>query len=179
MNKEAIAIQLSKKTIDIIRTTGRNNVQLINIADNKANILMSVNAIMITILVPMLLAHFDTIAQKHLFIPVGILGLTCIITVIICAIVLRPADIRKPKTQEIKSPFFFGSYYKMKSSEYLPFVIDSLEDSDDMSDYILQDHYVVGKVLGRKYQLIKRAYEIFVVGVGLTILTTIITILFY
>ncbi len=172
-------IKLSKKTINIIRTTGRNNVELINIADNKANILMSLNAIMITILVPMILTHLHTIERNHLYLPIIILGLTSITTVIVCAIVLRPADINKTKTINNKSPFFFGNYHKMKNSEYLPFVERSLRQKDQISDYILQDHYLVGRILGAKYQLIRRAFEIFVIGIGLTIISTLIMILIY
>ncbi|MEZ4957629.1 MAG: hypothetical protein R2825_28985 [Saprospiraceae bacterium] len=40
--------KLTKETINIMRTTQRNNVELTHIADNKANVLLSLNAIMLT-----------------------------------------------------------------------------------------------------------------------------------
>ena len=44
--------KLDKESVNIVRTLQRNNVQLIHIADNKAAVLLSLNAIMLTLLVP-------------------------------------------------------------------------------------------------------------------------------
>lgn len=175
-------IQISKKTLDVIRTTGRNNVQLVNIADNKANILMSLNAIMLTILLPMVLTHLDTIISEHLYLPLIFLTITSIVTIVICALVLRPADISKNSDESMNygiSPFFFGNYHKMDARSFLPFVNESLSDEHSLSEYILQDHYYVGKVLGTKYVMIRLAFQIFLIGLTMTILSTFIVVFIF
>ena len=47
-NKKKKKENLEKGLLNIIRTTMRNNIVLTHIADNKANVLLSLNALMIT-----------------------------------------------------------------------------------------------------------------------------------
>ena len=68
MQENLKPIKLSKKALNIIRTTSRNNVELVNIADNKANILLSINGIMFTALIPMLFSYQEIIVSEHLYI---------------------------------------------------------------------------------------------------------------
>ncbi len=175
-------IQLSKKALNLIKTTGRNNVELINIADNKANILLSLNGIMLTVLIPLLFSYRDIIIQEFLFIPLVILASTLLITIIICSTVLRPAhksNAQKRITEDFStSPFMFSNYGSMKSEDYIPFVQESLKNKEKLSEYILEDHFYVGKNLGRKYVLMKNAFQIFVIGVTLSLLTTFLVLSF-
>ena len=174
-------VKFSKKTLNVIRTTERNNIDLINIADNKASILLSLNAIIITVLLPTILAHFDTIIAKHLYFPISLLALTSFVTIILCAYVLRPISLSKNQKSmkgSHKSPFFFGNYYKLKPEEYLPYVEQSLGDEELVSEYVLQDLYFKGKLLGQKYFYIRKAFEIFVFGIGASLVITIVVLAF-
>ena len=56
--------QLDKNSINIIRTMQRNNIDLKHIADNKANILLSLNALMITVLIPIILSNLEIIIDE-------------------------------------------------------------------------------------------------------------------
>ena len=174
-------VAFSKNTLNVIRTTGRNNIDLINIADNKASILMSLNAIILTVLAPMVLTEVELILQERLYIPLIILVITTFTTMALCASVLRPAKLRSNESQLEKrhniSPFFFGNYYRLKPEEYLPFVQRSLGKDELVSEYVLQDLYFVGRILGIKYVYIRRAFEIFVSGIGLSLLATAYVIL--
>ena len=59
---------ISKETINIIRTTQRNNIDLTAIADNKANVLLSLNAIIIAALIPIVIANVDIVFEELLII---------------------------------------------------------------------------------------------------------------
>ncbi len=61
--------KLSKDIINIIRTTQRNNIELTHIADNKANVLLSLNALMVTFLLPLVVANSAVILERLLYIP--------------------------------------------------------------------------------------------------------------
>lgn len=176
------SIQLSKKALNLIRTTGRNNVDLVNIADNKANILLSLNGIMLTVLIPLLFSYRQIIIQEYLFIPLTILATTLLITIIICSTVLRPTHKQKANLELqndfTKSPFIFGNYSKMKGHDYIPFVKESLKDKKNLSEFILEEHYLVGKNLGRKYILMENAFQIFVYGLTISLITTFLVIAF-
>ena len=116
--KEKKDKSLSSKTINIIRTTQRNNIDLTAIADNKANVLLSLNAIMITCLVPMVFAYIEVVLQEQLYIPLLILAANCFTTIYLAAQVLKPNDFDKFKlsinNESRLSPFFFGNFYKWK-----------------------------------------------------------------
>jgi hypothetical protein len=101
--------------LSLIRTTQRNYIDLTTIADNKAHILISINSLMLTILLPIILSNFQIIVEKALYIPVALLALACLLTIIFSAKVLVPfSDIKHfEETQERKgkrSPFFFTNY---------------------------------------------------------------------
>ena len=86
---------IRKDTLTIIRTTYRNNIELTNIADNKANILLSLNALMITFLIPIVLSNLDLIVERNIAIPLGTLAITCLVTIILAATATRPIRMGK------------------------------------------------------------------------------------
>ncbi len=183
MQENLKPIKLSKKALNIIRTTSRNNVELVNIADNKANILLSINGIMFTALIPMLFSYQEIIVSEHLYIPLIVLASTLVMTIILCSTVLRPTDLNSMNIEKQAgmkySPFFFENFHNIDSVDYIPFVKESLKDKDQLIEYILQDHYLVGRNLGRKYVLMKKAFQTFVAGVAISIALTIIVLAFF
>ncbi len=173
MNKKD---KLTKETINIIRTTQRNNVELTHIADNKANVLLSLNAIMITFLIPTVVANTDFIVVRHLYIPLVILALTCFATIYISTVVLKPTrfdnlrDENNPKSRH--SPFFFGNYYKMAPDEFYNYMDEELEKNENLVHHLSQDLYYVGRRLGYKMTWIRRAFNIFLTGIFLSLFAT-------
>lgn len=173
---------LDKKTIDIIRTTQRNNIDLTAIADNKANVLLSLNALVIAVLVPLILTNIDHVVDRFLYVPLMILAATCFSTIFIAAQVLKPSDFdsfREPLAPNSKpSPFFFGNFYQQTPGKYFEDIKDSLSNSEMIRAHLAQDLYYVGKRLGTKMSLVRRAYNIFIVGIGLTLLSAFLVTLF-
>ncbi len=104
---------IRKESLNIIRTTYRNNIELTNIADNKANILLSLNALMVTFLIPIVLSNLDVIVQYALYLPIGTLSLTCLATIIMAAMATRPIKMGDQNLEDehgtTQSPFFFGN----------------------------------------------------------------------
>lgn len=173
--------KISKEVINVIRTTQRNNIELTSIADNKANMLLSLNGIMISIAVPLILSNFETFSTNFMYIPFIIFALTCFATMYISAMVLRPSNFEQFReslqNKETASPFFFGNYFRMKPAEFFADIEQKLEDKNNLSDYITQDLFFVGKRLGYKLQWIRTAFTLFIGGIFLTLLSSIIVIL--
>lgn len=174
--------KLSKETINIIRTAQRNNIELTNIADNKANVLLSLNALMITFLLPQILANTNLILAKYLHIPLIILGATCLVTIFMSAIVLMPGRFDKFKeryfSEERYSPFFFGNFYKMEPNEFFQHIQESMEEASIVRRSLAQDLYYVGRRLGFKMTWIRRAFKLFLVGMFLSISSTLLVLFF-
>ncbi|NND31560.1 MAG: hypothetical protein HKN76_03145 [Saprospiraceae bacterium] len=172
---------IGKGTLNMIRTTYRNNIDLTNIADNKANILLSLNSLMITFLIPIVLTNLDIIQSQALYLPIITLSLTCITTIIIAAMATRPIkmgqqDVKRGDMSQ-KSPFFFGNYYKMQVEDYLDLVENAINDPKLVKDYVKLDLYFMGKGLGEKYRKIRTCYNVFIGGIVITVMATIIAIL--
>ncbi len=166
---------IGKQTINIIRTTQRNNIDLTAIADNKANVLLSVNTIIIAALIPIIIANVDIIFEKLLIIPLVVLAITSFITIYLAAAVLKPSNFDRMRLSKNpdkeSSPFFFGNFYQMEAEEYFVFIKSSLNDPKDLKAHLAQDLYYIGKRLGEKMAYVRQAYNIFTIGILLTLIT--------
>lgn len=174
--------KLNKSVINVIRTTQRNNIDLKHIADNKANILMSINALMVTLLIPIILSNRETIIENHYYIPLAILAVTCLVTVILSALVLRPFSergrvMKKMSEFREKSPFFFENYDKMEVEEYYDYFCTVSQDEENFFKYVIEDLHYYGKILSLKYKQVKHAYTGFIIGFLLTALAMVIVTL--
>lgn len=174
--------RLTRSAINIIRTTQRNNIDLKNIADNKANILLSVNALMITFLIPIILSNLDVIYANHYHIPLIFLGLTCFVTLIFSALVLLPFSERGRSFKDLSkfrelSPFFFENYEKMSVDKYYEYFCETVDDGELFSKCIVEDLHYYGRIISLKYKQIKMAYITFIAGICITALATLITMI--
>jgi hypothetical protein len=182
-NKKKKKENLEKGLLNIIRTTMRNNIVLTHIADNKANVLLSLNALMITFLVPFIIPYIDTIKHFGLALPIGILVTTCFIVIYLSALVLKPGKffLNQKKIQDGKpaSPFFFGNFYHMKREEFMIYFKESISSEKTIKAHIAEDLHYIGSRLGRKMTLIRIAFNIFLIGLFLTIGISIALVFFH
>ena len=168
-------IDIKGGLLSYMRTLNRNHVDLTSIADNKANILISINSIMITILIPIVLANYTVIEEKKLFPPLIFLATTCVITIYIAAQVLTPFTGSRVRIfnefYRLKSPFFFKSYESLDFEQYLELFKATTSDKTRLSRVILKDFYFFGIILESKYKLVRKAYRLFKLGILLSFLS--------
>ncbi len=165
-----------KEIINVIRTTQRNNIELTHIADNKANVLLSLNALMVSIIIPFAVSNTEKLSNTEIFIPLLMMTITNGITIFLATRVLKPGDFKNFKNfHQDKgtkfSPFFFGNIFKMERDEFGAYMKDALKDNEDVKRYLADDLYYIGKRLGKKMTLIRIAFNIFTFGILITILT--------
>ena len=163
----------SKDILNIIRTTMRNSIELTHIADNKANVLLSLNALMITFLIPLTIPYFDMIVEYRLSVPLVMLVLTCLTTIYMAALVLRPAKFshnqKALKRGNYVSPFFFGNFYKMDKEEFNLYMQGALSNKEQIRDHLSDDLHFIGTRLGKKLELIRIAFGVFLIGLIISI----------
>jgi hypothetical protein len=155
----------------MFKTALRNHIDLTNIADNKANIMLSINALIITITIP-LAANIGTLTL-NLSIPIGFLMLTSIISIIFAALVTRPIKMAGytniSAVSEGKSNlFFFGNFYKMDITEYEEGMASVLKSEKLLNSSIFRDLYFLGRALGTKYRRLRICYMVFIIGMVAT-----------
>lgn len=173
--------QVNKKTLNHIRTTSRNNIERIKIADQKASVLMSLNAIMITILIPAIIANLDQVLEELYYIPLILIALTCTTTLYLSAKALQPISLDYDKTiysnSNVPSPFFFGNFFKMNPQEFRAYYQSTVSSREGLAEFVLQDIFHVGRIVSRKYQIIRKAYMIFLNGLFVVIVVCVILVL--
>jgi len=173
----------SKNAVGLLRTTLRNNTDFTNIADNKANVLLSLNALMLTFFVPLILPNISLVHQYKLTIPLIIFVLTSIVTIYISFLVLRPGKFgdQRVSFQEGRqlSPFFFGNFEKMSKEDYMAHFESVLSDERRVKEFLSNDFYFMGLRLGEKMKYVRRAFNIFIGGLIFSIVLSMILILFY
>ena len=160
--------KFSKDILNIIRTTMRNSIELTHIADNKANVLLSLNALMITFMVPLTVPHFDTILEYNLSVPLILLVSTCLVTIYISAVALKPAKFTQNHSEmengNFASPFFFGNFYKMNKEEFNRYMDYAVSKEELVKGHLAEDLHYVGSRLGQKMGMIRLAFNIFLTG---------------
>lgn len=175
--------KLNKEVLNIIRTTMRNHIDLTQIADNKANVLLSLNALMLTFLAPYVLPYADIIIAYKLYISIVIMVITSMVTIYIAIKALKPGkfNISKGllKKENIASPFFFGNFYAMNKVDFQDYLADAMQTNEQISDYVTEDLYYLGLSLGRKMLLVRRAFNIFTIGFFTSICSAIFLILIF
>lgn len=99
----------------------RTHVEFSAMADSKANIMISVNTIMISVIVGFILQLLSF--NPHYILPTVILTLTNLITLVYAILVTRPkvtsGIFTKEDIQQKKSNLlFFGNFYNMKLEDF-------------------------------------------------------------
>jgi predicted metal-dependent HD superfamily phosphohydrolase len=164
----------------MLRLTSENHLELSNMADGKASILISVNAIIISVILSLLIRRIQV--DTYLTIPTIIFLISSVATIILAILATRPKvsegnfsreDILNKKTNLL----FFGNFYKSSLEEYKWAMNTMMRDTDYLYESVIQDIYFLGVVLARKYKLIRMAYTVFMIGILVSVLAFVIAML--
>lgn len=152
---------------DMFRTSYRTHVELSAIADNKSNIMISINGIIISIILATISPKLDS--NPWLLWPTVAILLTCLTSLVYSIRAARPRVSNEDYTlEDVRANrgniLFFGNFYTMDRSEYVKGLEELMVDSERLYDSMARDLYGLGKVLARKYELLKIAYDVFMYG---------------
>ncbi len=159
----------------LFRVTLSNHTRLSGIADSKANILLSVNAIIISIALSSIVPKLDSPSNAHLVIPTFIMLMFSVICIVFAILSTRPkvtsgTFTRKDIEDRKVNLLFFGNFYKMPLEEYEWAVNEMMKDNTYLYNSMIKDLYYLGIVLEKKYKLLRITYTIFMVGIIISFL---------
>lgn len=155
----------------MFRITLKNHIKLSDIADTKANILLSVNAIIISVALSNLIPKLDK--NAYLIIPTIIFMVFSIISMILSVLATRPnitsgKFTREDVEQKKVNLLFFGNFYKMSLSDFQWAMNEMIQDKDYIYSSLTKDLYFLGLVLDRKYRILRITYTVFIIGIVLS-----------
>lgn len=154
----------------LFRVTLKNHLKLSDIADTKANILLSVNAIIISLALSNLIPKLDNPSNQYLIYPTLIFIVFSIASMTLSVLATRPnvtsGEFTRKEIEEKKvNLLFFGNFHKMPLDEFKWAMHGLMEDKDYIYDTMIKDLYFLGKVLHRKYRLLRITYTVFMLGI--------------
>lgn len=168
----------------LFRVTLRNHLTLSDIADTKANILLSVNAIIISLALSNLIPKLDNPTNDYLIYPTAIFVLFSIISMILAVLATRPNvtsgeftkdDVAKRKVNLL----FFGNFHKMDLADYEWAINELVKDKDYIYSSLTKDLYFLGLVLNKKYKLLRWTYTIFMIGMIISVIAFALSFKFF
>lgn len=180
--KEAKELSPTRGIETMFRTTSKNHMELSAIADNKANIMISINSIILSVMVSVLIRKLEE--YPHLIIPSLLITLVCLSTIVTAVLATRP-NVTKGKferediTNKEANLLFFGNFHKMSLKDYKWGMTQMLKDGDYLYGSMIKDIYFLGAVLGKKYSMLRLCYTIFMYGFVISILAFIVAELFF
>ncbi|MHA7941524.1 Pycsar system effector family protein [Formosa sp. 3Alg 14/1] len=164
----------------MFRVTMKSHIELSAIADTKANILLSVNAIIISVALSGLVPKLDNASNGFLVYPTLVLLIFSVSSIVLSVLSTRPNVSNVTVTREmIKSNstniLFFGNFYKMNLKDFEWGIDYLMQNEDTLYNSLTKDLYFLGLVLERKYRLLRLTYTVFMIGIVVSALSFILS----
>ncbi|GEC77654.1 Pycsar system effector family protein [Flavobacterium aquatile] len=179
-SKKKAKEERAEKSVDtMFKITLTNHIRLSEIADSKANILLSVNAIIISIALSTLIPKLDSPSNVHLIGPTFVMILFSVISIIFAILSTKPKVTsgkftRKDIEDRKVNLLFFGNFFKMPYEEFEWAMKEMINDKQYLHNSMIKDLYYLGLVLERKYRLLRITYNIFMIGIIVSVISFVI-----
>lgn len=148
--------------IHLLRTVQQNQLQLIMMADQKANILIGGALILLTILAAQ-------IVRGEISPALLVLAASVMLAAIFAILAAKPRILPPPDRDSEKfNLLFFGHFGKLTQPEFTERFEQVIEVEAAVYRVMIRDIHQMGLVLKGKYRYLAYSYRSFLVGLGLT-----------
>jgi hypothetical protein len=142
--------------------------------------MISINGIIMSIIIASISPKLD--ANIWLLVPTVVLLIGCLISMIFAVLAARPRVKTRTVTledllQNNANILFFGNFANMSEESFVEGMLELMKSSDRLYYNMIRDIYGVGKVLLRKFALLRIAYNSFMAGLIFGVLAFIIVFL--
>jgi len=166
-----------------LRSSYRHHINLSAIADSKANIMISVNAILISVIISIISYKNITETNPMIMMPAVIFvvaGLTSLTFAVLSArpkVTMLNKDVHD-KEQIRQNIFFFGNFVNLRLDQYEEAMDAVFRDGELLYGNLVRDLYHFGQVLNKKYHYLTLSYNIFIAGFIATVVFFMIALFF-
>ncbi len=160
----------------LYRVAYRNQIALIQIADNKANLIISINTMIISSIIAVsgygLVAEQFDANRTNIVVPIAFILISCLVSAIYAIQAAKPKLITPEllaMSKNKSSLIFFGMISQYSQTEYLEKMKVLRANDDEVYETMNIDLHNQGLILNRKYALLNKAYRIFMFGFILSV----------
>jgi predicted metal-dependent HD superfamily phosphohydrolase len=165
-------IKLERGVESFFRITERRHMDLSTKAHDKASLLISVNSIVMSIVLSVLITKLEE--NKYLLLPTLLLVITGAVTIVFAIISTKPRIIggraKNKSADDEVNLLFFGDFANLSLTEYKKAMKDTYKNKTELYDSLSRDIYYQGVVLKWKFKYINIAYNFFMYGFIITII---------
>lgn len=152
----------------LMRTTSKNHYTLNEMVDKKANIMITVNSIILSLVISGIIGQGQLEHPIH-YLPIAVLALTSISSIVFAILSILPNRTQGKFTEEeIRGKqgnlLYFGNFHEMKQRDYEWGMLQMMNDSEYLYSSMVRDIYYLGQILYSKYSLIRWSLRIFLGG---------------
>lgn len=159
----------SDRTAEVVfRVAYREQLELTALADSKANIMIHINGLILSIMLAS--SGFIQDTRIWLRLPSGVLALTAMVSLVLAVLAARP-KIRKPPSLTVDDVhsgraniLFFGNFGRLTEDEFVTGMREMFEDSERVHLNMTRHLHGMGHVLLKKFWLLRVSYTMFLVG---------------
>ncbi|OWW23439.1 hypothetical protein B4Q04_20365 [Zobellia sp. OII3] len=154
----------------LFRLVSRNQYTLNTMIDRKSNILISINALILSIILGTVLTQLDK--DPHLIFPAIIMLGTNLISIGYAIFATRPELTHGNKATN--NLLFYGNFNTMEEEQYTEELTSLMYKGDELYKTIAKDTFHLGKTIDKKFKLLRTSFHVFLVGVVLAVIGFII-----
>lgn len=155
------------------RVIYRNQINLSAIADNKANMLLGINAILLSVIITLVgggtLVTDQIFMDFRVYVPLMILLASTSLAMIYATLAARPNVPKMTSFSDKTSLFFFENLVQLGKEGFDTKMTELRTDMEQIYYHMNEDIYDHGRVLSKKYRRLKFAYNIFMIGFSIAI----------
>jgi len=151
----------------LFRLVSKNQYTLNTMIDRKSNILISINALILSIILGTVYTQLDS--DPHLIFPVVFMLMTNIISIAFAVFATRPE--LKHGERKTNNLLFYGNFKNLTENEYVKQLTDLMYQGDELYKTIAKDTFHLGKTIDKKFKLLRKSFHVFLVGIILSVIS--------
>lgn len=150
----------------LFRLVSKNQYTLNTMIDRKSNILISINALILSIILGTVLSQLDK--DPHLIFPAVMMLLTNLISIAYAVFATRPELVHGDRS--VNNLLFYGNFHEMTEEDYTQQLTSLIYKGDELYETIAKDTFYLGKTIDRKFKLLRKSFHVFLIGIVLSVL---------
>jgi len=150
----------------LFRLLSKNQYTLNTMIDTKSNILISINALILSLILGTVMNQLSN--DPHLIYPIIMILVTNLASITYAIFATRPELVHGKS--DANNLMFYGNFQDMEEDEYVNSVTDLMNEGDELYKTIAKDTYYLGKTIDRKFKLLRKSFNIFLIGIILSVL---------
>jgi hypothetical protein len=151
----------------MFRSAYRVQMDLTSLADNKANMMISINGIIISIIIAAVAPKLDN--NPWLLLPATVFLIGNLVSIVFAILAARPRVSTEPITlQDLEHSqgniLFFGNFANLREEHFVSGMMDLIQDREVLYETMIRNLHGLGSVLRKKFALLQVAYTAFMVA---------------